>query len=58
MEAAQLISDQCGNKPLIVSLANGQLNPEILPEYFSKIIYGVILHNAWRDIEYIEKKIN
>lgn len=55
-EAVKLISDQCGDKPLIISLANGQLNQEILPEYFSKIIYGVILHNAWRDIEYIEKK--
>ncbi len=35
--------------PLIVSLQNGVENLTILPKYFSRIIYGVICYNAWRD---------
>jgi ketopantoate reductase len=57
-EAAEQIQHQCGDKPLIVSMANGAINQEILPKFFSKVIYGVVLHNAWRDAEYIEKEKN
>ena len=56
VDAAEQIKYQCGDKPIIVSMANGRINQEISPKYFSKVIYCVVLHNAWRDIEYIEKE--
>lgn len=56
VEAAEQIKHQCGDRPLIVSMANGRINQEILPRYFSKIIYCVVLHNAWRDIKCLEKE--
>ncbi|MFX0065474.1 MAG: ketopantoate reductase family protein [Candidatus Hermodarchaeota archaeon] len=56
MEAAKQIYDQCGDNPLIISLANGKKNQEILPKYFTRIIYGVIVHNAWREMEQLEKE--
>jgi 2-dehydropantoate 2-reductase len=37
------------NWPIIVSLANGIDNQRILPKLFSKVIYGVVVHNARRD---------
>ena len=41
---------QLGNhEPIIVALQNGILNQQILPRYFSRVVYGVACYNAWRD---------
>ncbi|MBD3253651.1 MAG: 2-dehydropantoate 2-reductase [Candidatus Lokiarchaeota archaeon] len=48
-EVAKDISSKLDDEPIIVGLQNGIKNQEILPKYFSKIIYGVILYTAWRD---------
>ncbi len=37
------------DKSLIISLQNGIENLKICPKYFSRVIYGVICYNAWRD---------
>ncbi|MFX0091702.1 MAG: ketopantoate reductase family protein [Candidatus Hodarchaeota archaeon] len=55
-EAAEQISDQCYDEPLIISMANGKTNQDILPKYFSKVIYCIVCHNAWRDIKYLERE--
>lgn len=34
------------NEPIIVSMANGTLNQEILPKYFKHIVYTIIVNNA------------
>jgi 2-dehydropantoate 2-reductase len=34
---------------IIVTLQNGLENLKICPKYFSRVIYGVICYNAWRD---------
>lgn len=36
-------------QPVIVGLQNGVDNQQILPRYFTKVIYGVVCYNAWRD---------
>lgn len=46
---AKMIKDKFGDKPLIVALQNGVENQQILPKYFSKVIYTVIGYNAWVD---------
>jgi 2-dehydropantoate 2-reductase len=46
---AEMLKKALGDRPLIVSLANGTENQVILPRYFSKVIYGVISYNARRD---------
>lgn len=48
-EAAKDISSKLGDKPIIIGVQNGVKNQEILPKYFSKVIYGVTCYNAWRD---------
>jgi 2-dehydropantoate 2-reductase len=48
-QVAKLIKDQLGDKPVILSLANGKDNQDLLPKYFSKVIYGVIAYNGWMD---------
>lgn len=48
-EVAEDIHSKLGDKPIIVALQNGVENQNILPNYFSKIIFGVIMFNAWRD---------
>jgi 2-dehydropantoate 2-reductase len=48
-EVAKDIYSKLGDKPIIVALQNGVENQSILPKYFSKIIYGVIMFNAWRE---------
>lgn len=48
-EVAKDIYSKLGNKPIILALQNGTENQNILPQYFSKIIYGVIMVSAWRD---------
>jgi len=46
---AEMLKASTGDTPLIVSMANGTENQQILPRYFSKVIYCVISYNARRD---------
>lgn len=46
---AQQVRDQLGDRPIIVSMANGVDNQSILPTYFSKVIYCVVGYNAKRE---------
>jgi len=46
---AQQVRDELGDRPIIVSMANGIDNQRILPKFFSKVIYCVVAYNAWRD---------
>ncbi|WP_128895963.1 ketopantoate reductase family protein [Longirhabdus pacifica] len=46
---AKLIKDNIKGDPIIVALQNGIQNQDILPQYFKKIIYGVVGYNAWLD---------
>ena len=46
---AKQVRDELDNRPIIVSLANGIENQRVLPTLFSKVIYGVVVHNARRD---------
>jgi 2-dehydropantoate 2-reductase len=46
---ARRVRDELGDRPIIVSPANGIDNQRILPEFFSKVIYGVVGYNARRD---------
>ena len=46
---AQQVRDELGDRPIIVSMANGIDNQRILPKFFSKVIYCVVGYNARRD---------
>ncbi len=46
---AEMLKKTVGDRPIIVSMANGTDNQTILPRYFSKIIYTVVSFNARRD---------
>jgi len=51
---------QLGNRqPIVVSLANGVENRQILPKYFRRVVYGVVCYNAWREgpgrVEFIKR---
>lgn len=46
---AQQVREQLGDRPIIVSMANGVDNQTILPKFFSKVIYCVVGYNAKRD---------
>jgi 2-dehydropantoate 2-reductase len=46
---ARQVHEDLGDRPIIVSPANGIDNQRILPEFFSKVIYGVVGYNARRD---------
>ncbi|GAH03725.1 unnamed protein product, partial [marine sediment metagenome] len=48
-EAAKDIYNKLGDKPIIIALQNGVENQKILPQFFSKIIHGVIVLSTWRD---------
>ncbi|HMF34247.1 MAG TPA: 2-dehydropantoate 2-reductase [Candidatus Lokiarchaeia archaeon] len=49
-ETARQLREQLGDhEPLVVGLQNGTANQQILPQYFSRVIYGVVSFNAWRD---------
>jgi 2-dehydropantoate 2-reductase len=37
------------HQPIVVGLQNGVENQLILPRYFTRVIYGVVCFNAWRD---------
>ena len=47
--AARQVREELGDRPIIVSLANGIDNQRILPSLFSRVIYGVVGYNARRD---------
>jgi 2-dehydropantoate 2-reductase len=47
---AAMLRMQLGTRqPIVVALQNGVENQRILPRYFTRIIYGVVCFNAWRD---------
>ena len=46
---ARQVREELGDRPVVVSLANGIDNQRILPKFFSKVIYGVVGYNARRD---------
>jgi 2-dehydropantoate 2-reductase len=43
------VGDELGDRPIVVSMANGIDNQRILPKFFAKAIYGVVGYNARRD---------
>jgi 2-dehydropantoate 2-reductase len=47
--AADDISKKVDDQAIILALQNGVENLTVLPKYFSKIVYGVIVMSAWRD---------
>ncbi len=46
---AKMIREKIGDRAIIVSMANGCVNQEILPKYFSRVVYCVVSYNAWTD---------
>jgi 2-dehydropantoate 2-reductase len=48
-DVARQVHDQLGDRPIVVSLANGIDNQRILPKFFTRVIYGVVAYNARRD---------
>lgn len=48
-EVANDIYTKVGDKPIIVGLQNGFENQNVLPKYFTKIVYGVVVQSGWRD---------
>jgi 2-dehydropantoate 2-reductase len=48
-QTAQALRHQLGNhQPIVVSLQNGLVNQQIIPNYFSRAVYGVVCYNAWK----------
>lgn len=48
-EVAQQVRQELGDQPIVVSMANGRENQEILPKFFRRVIYCVVGYNARRD---------
>ena len=48
-DVARQVRAELGDRPIVVSMANGIDNQRILPKFFSKVIYGVVGYNARRD---------
>ena len=46
---ARQVRDELGDRPIIVSMANGIDNQRLLPKFFTKVIYCVVCYNARRD---------
>ena len=46
---ARQLRAELGDRPIVVSLANGIDNQRILPKFFTRVIYGVVGYNARRD---------
>ncbi|MCG8668665.1 MAG: 2-dehydropantoate 2-reductase [Pseudomonadales bacterium] len=46
---AKTIIEHYGKSPVIVAFQNGAENQNILPQFFDKIVYGVVCYNAWID---------
>lgn len=47
--AARDIRDRMQGDPTVIALQNGIENQAVLPKYFTRVVYGVIRYNAWRD---------
>ena len=43
------IDNKYGKDVIVVGLQNGIKNQEILPKFFSKVIYGVVCYNVWME---------
>ena len=48
-DVARKTREELGDRPIVVSMANGRDNQEILPKFFSRAIYCVVGYNARRD---------
>jgi 2-dehydropantoate 2-reductase len=46
---AQQMKDELGDRPIVVSIANGIDNQGLLPKLFSKVVYGIASYNARRE---------
>jgi 2-dehydropantoate 2-reductase len=46
---ARQMRNELGDRPIVVSMANGIDNQRILPQFSSRAIYGVVGYNARRD---------
>lgn len=46
-EVARDISGKLGDSPIIVGLQNGFENQRILPKYFTKVVYAVVVQSGW-----------
>lgn len=46
---AKRVKEAVGDGPIVVGMQNGRDNQEILPKYFTKVVYCVISYNAWTD---------
>jgi 2-dehydropantoate 2-reductase len=46
---ARQVREQLGDRPIVVSMANGIDNQRILPQFFPRAIYCVVGYNARRD---------
>jgi len=46
---ARQVREDLGDRPIVVSIANGIDNQRILPKLFSKVIYGIAGYNARRE---------
>jgi len=46
-EVAKDISDKLGDIPIVVGLQNGFENQKVLPKYFTKIVYAVVVQSGW-----------
>ncbi len=46
---AKTLKEKAGDRAVVVSMANGIVNQEILPRYFSRVLYCVVSYNAWMD---------
>ena len=48
-EVAKDISGKLGDNPIVVGLQNGFENQKVLPKYFTKIIYAVVVQSGWSE---------
>lgn len=46
---ARQVKDEMGDRPIVVSIANGIDNQRVLPKLFGKVIYGIASYNARRE---------
>jgi len=46
---AKDISEKSEDNCIVVGLQNGVENQRVLPKYFSKVLYGVLMISAWKD---------
>jgi len=48
-EVAKDISGKLRDKPIVVGLQNGFKNQNVLPKYFTKFVYAVVVQSGWRE---------